>query len=83
MTSKTQAVTVMGLHHLDVEDEESGPIKLKKFVNDISNCIDCKTNPAFFLSSRKVPVCRKHWNVIADLPVTWTKEGKIMLLTGV
>lgn len=83
MTPKTQAATVTGLHHLDVEDEESGPNKLKKFVNDISNCIDCKTNPAFFLSSRKIPVCRKHWNIIADLPIAWTKEGKIMLLTEV
>ena len=67
----------------DVEGKELAPISLKKFVNDISNCPDCKTNPAFFLTSKKVPVCIKHWNIIADAPVAWTKEGKLTLLAEV
>jgi len=67
----------------DVEEEELAPVSLKKFVNDISHCPDCKTKPAFFLSSKRVPVCIKHWNIIADAPVAWTKEGKITLLAGV
>jgi hypothetical protein len=83
MTSKTQTVTVMDLHQLDVDEEGLGAISLKKFVSDINNCADCRTNPAFFLSSREVPVCARHWNAIAEAPIAWTKEGKIRLLTGV
>jgi len=67
----------------DVEEKELVSISLKKFVNDISHCPDCKTKPVFFLSSKRVPVCIKHWNIIADAPVAWTKEGKITLLAGV
>jgi len=69
--------------HPDVEEEELAPISLKKFVNDISHCSDCKNNPAFYLSSKRVPICIKHWNIIADAPVAWTKEGKITLLAEV
>jgi hypothetical protein len=67
----------------DAEEEELARISLKKFVNDISRCPDCKNNPFFFLSSKKVPVCMKHWNMIADEPVAWTEEGKITLLAEV
>ncbi len=67
----------------DVEEEKLAPISLKKFVNDISHCPNCKTKPDIFLSSKRVPLCIKHWNIIADAPVTWTKEGKVTLLAGV
>jgi len=67
----------------DAEEEELARISLKKFVNDISRCPDCKNKPFFFLSSKKVPVCMKHWNQIADAPVVWTEEGKITLLAEV
>jgi len=62
--------------------EENGlaRISLRKFVNEISHCPDCKTNPVFYLSSKRVPICRKHWNIIANEPVAWTEEGKIFLL---
>jgi hypothetical protein len=69
--------------HLGVEEEELARINLKKFVKDISHCPDCKNNPAFFLSSKKVPVCIRHWNLIADALVAWTEEGKITLLAEV
>jgi len=67
----------------NVEEEKLAPISLKKFVNDISRCPNCKTKPDIFLSSKRVPLCIKHWNIIADAPVAWTKEGKITLLAGV
>jgi hypothetical protein len=67
----------------DVEEKELAHISLKKFVNDISRCSNCKTKPDIFLSSKRVPLCIKHWNIIADAPVAWTKEGKITLLAGV
>jgi hypothetical protein len=79
----SETVVDVKLSASNVEEEKLAHINLKKFVSDISHCPDCKTNPAFFLSSKRVPVCIKHWNIIADAPVAWTKEGKITLLAGV
>ena len=66
-----------------VEEEKLPRISLKKFVNDINHCPDCRNNPAYFLSSKMIPVCMEHWNLIADAPIVWTEEGKIILLKEV
>ncbi len=65
------------------EEDGLARISLRKFVDEISHCPDCKTNPVFYLSSKRVPICRKHWNIIANEPVAWTEEGKIILLAGI
>ncbi len=74
---------VMRVHSPECEEEELASIDLRRFVNDISNCLDCRIKPAFYLSSKRIPVCMKHWNLIADAPVIWTKEGEIAHLKGV
>lgn len=29
-------------------------------------CLECKENPAVFLTAKKVPCCRLHWEKLAD-----------------
>ena len=58
------------------ETRSTDVFDLEQFLNDISHCPECKAHPAVFLTSGKIPVCKEHWNILADELVEWTEEGK-------
>ena len=33
---------------------------------ELRGCKDCKSEPAVFLTAKKVPCCRLHWEKLAD-----------------
>jgi hypothetical protein len=54
-------------------------LDLQQFLNDINHCPECKSHPAVFLTSGKIPVCKEHWNTLADTPVEWTEDGQFKI----
>ena len=57
-------------------------IDLSEFSNEISHCADCKANPAVFLTDKRISVCQKHWNILAEAPVEWSEDGNFMVVTN-
>ena len=35
-------------------------------LSELRGCPDCKSEPAVFLTSKRVPCCRVHWEKFAD-----------------
>jgi len=46
--------------------------KLSKHrMTEYRNCEDCKKNPALYITSERIGLCQKHWNLLASSDVEW------------
>lgn len=56
--------------------------RLKEFLEKIKGCPACKRNLAVLVTDNRVPLCKAHWNKLADSTIMWTWKGEVKLNEG-
>jgi len=41
------------------------------WIKEFQDCQDCKNDTWIYLTTEKIPCCKKHWNKLADTDIQW------------
>jgi len=44
---------------------------LESFLKAIDGCSECQSNPLASITSEQIPLCKKHWYVLATTNIEW------------